>query len=171
MMRSRSFFIGFYFEIGLSNWRLILCSRDTCDLMSKCDNVLCFRTKLQFCRPLKIGPFSRGIKTRSKGLKLIVSGLFFHIIRNFSTILPLGLLRLFSKRNRPFRGWLITEYWVDLKIAAFFAKIFFANRVHFAFDILCIMITYIIYEANFVAQSRAAMKLKKNLQKSNPPSR
>ena len=63
--------MGFYFQSELSNWRLILCSRDTCDLTSKCDNVL-FVTELQFCRPLKIGPFSRGIKIRSKGLKLLV---------------------------------------------------------------------------------------------------
>ena len=68
--------MGFYFEIGLSNWRLILCSRDTCDLMSKCETYFFFRNKLQFCRPLKIGPFSRGIKIRSKGLKLLV-GFFF----------------------------------------------------------------------------------------------
>ena len=45
------FFMGFYFESGLSNWGLILCSRDTCDLKWKCDNVLFFRNKLQFCRP------------------------------------------------------------------------------------------------------------------------
>ena len=46
-----------------------------------------------------------------------------------------------TKRNRRFSpvrcGWLISGYWVDLKIVAIFARIFLVNRLHFAFDILC----------------------------------